>query len=227
MSQGTVAVVAGAGGALGHATVAALAASGLTVVALDRSEQAMKDLGDAVRKEVVDPGDPGAVKQVIDRIAAEVGPPGVLVNTVGTFRLADAVDTTPEMLRLMLDVNLGPALWLSQAVAPHMRQQGSGAIVHITARPALEPSSGMAAYSVSKAALAHLTRTLDLELRPDGIRVNAVAPQLIDTAANRALLPAGVLAHAVSPEAIAGVIAFLVSEAAAPVSGAVLPAYGA
>jgi NAD(P)-dependent dehydrogenase (short-subunit alcohol dehydrogenase family) len=227
MSQGTVAVVAGAGGAVGHATVAALAASGLTVVALDRSEQAMEDLGDAVRKEVVDPGDPGAVKQVIDKIAAEVGPPGVLVNTVGTFRLADAVDTTPEMLRLMLDVNLGPALWLSQAVAPHMRQQGSGAIVHMTARPALEPASGMAAYSVSKAALAHLTRTLDLELRPDGIRVNAVAPQLIDTAANRALLPADVLAHAVSPEAIAGVIAFLVSEAAAPVSGAILPAYGA
>jgi NAD(P)-dependent dehydrogenase (short-subunit alcohol dehydrogenase family) len=227
MSQGTVAVVAGAGGAVGHATVAALAASGLTVVALDRSEQAMEDLGDAVRKEVVDPGDPRALKQVIDRIAVEVGLPGVLVNTVGTFQLADAVDTTPEMLRLMLDVNLGPALWLSQAVAPHMRQQGSGAIVHMTARPALEPASGMAAYSVSKAALAHLTRTLDLELRPDGIRVNAVAPQLIDTAANRALLPADVLAHAVSPEAIAGVIAFLVSEAAAPVSGAILPAYGA
>ena len=227
MSQGTVAVVAGAGGALGHATVAALAASGLTVVALDRSEQAMKDLGDAVRKEAVDPGDPGAVKQVIDRIAAEVGPPGVLVNTVGAFRLADAVDTNPELLSLMLDVNLGPALWLSQAVAPHMRRQGSGAIVHVTARPALEPASGMAAYSVSKAALAHLTRTLDLELRPDGIRVNAVAPQLMDTAANRALLPADALAHAVSPEAIAGVIAFLVGEASAPVSGAILPAYGA
>jgi NAD(P)-dependent dehydrogenase (short-subunit alcohol dehydrogenase family) len=227
MSQGTVAVVAGAGGAVGHATVAALAASGFTVVALDRSGQAMEDLGDAAGKEVVDPGDPGALKQVIDRIAAEVGLPGVLVNTVGTFRLADAVDTTPEMLRLMLDVNLGPALWLSQAVAPHMRQRGSGAIVHMTARPALEPASGMAAYSVSKAALAHLTRTLDLELRPDGIRVNAVAPQLIDTAANRAFLPADVLAHAVSPEAIAGVIAFLVSDAAAPVSGAILPAYGA
>jgi NAD(P)-dependent dehydrogenase (short-subunit alcohol dehydrogenase family) len=131
------------------------------------------------------------------------------------------------MLRLMLDVNLGPALWLSQAVAPHMRQRGSGAIVHVTARPALEPASGMAAYSVSKAALAHLTRTLDLELRPFGIRVNAVAPQLIDTASNRASLPAEVIAHAVAPEAIAEVIAFLVSDAAAPVSGAILPAYGA
>jgi NAD(P)-dependent dehydrogenase (short-subunit alcohol dehydrogenase family) len=225
--QPTVAVVAGAGGPLGHATIAALHARGLTVVALDRNEHAMSDLSDAVRKEVADPADPGAVTPVIDAIAAEVGLPGVLVNTVGAFRLGDALDTTPEALRLMLDVNLGPALWLSQAVAPHMRQRGSGAIVHVTSRPALEPASGMAAYSVSKAALAHLTRTLDLELRPHGIRVNAVAPQLIDTPANRASLPAEVMAHAVAPEALAEVIAFLVSDAAAPVSGAILPAYGA
>jgi NAD(P)-dependent dehydrogenase (short-subunit alcohol dehydrogenase family) len=226
MTEGRVAIVAGAGGALGHATTAALAASGLTVVALDRSEHAMQDLGDAVRREVADSGDPGAVKQVIDRIAAEVGPPGVLVNTVGTFSLGDAVSTTPESLRLMLDVNLGPALWLSQAVAPHMRAHGGGAIVHVAARPGLEATAGMAAYGLSKAALVHLTRILDLELRPDGIRVNAVAPQLIDTASNRASFPAELIAQAVAPEAIAGVIAFLVSEAAAPVSGAILPAYG-
>ena len=226
MSQAKVAVVAGAGGALGHATTAALAASGFAVVAVDRSGDAMSDLRDIVHKEAADPADPGAVTRLIDRIAAEVGPPGVLVNTVGAFSLGDALATTPETLRPMLDVNLGPALWLSQAVVPHMRQQGSGAIVHVTARPGLEPAGGMAAYSVSKAALAHLTRTLDLELRPYGIRVNAVAPQLIDTASNRATFPADVIAHAVAPEAIAGVIAFLVSEAAAPVSGAILPAYG-
>jgi len=227
MRQGTVAVVAGAGGALGHATTAALAASGFAVVALDRNEHAMSDLPGAVRKEAADLANPAAVAGLVDRIAAEAGPPGVLVNTIGAFGLGDALATTPESLRVMLDVNLAPAWWLSQAVVPHMRQRGSGAIVHVTARPGLEPASGMAAYSVSKAALVHLTRTLDLELRPYGIRVNAVAPQLIDTAPNRASLPADVIAHAVAPEAIAGVIAFLVSEAAAPVSGAILPVYGA
>jgi NAD(P)-dependent dehydrogenase (short-subunit alcohol dehydrogenase family) len=108
-----------------------------------------------------------------------------------------------------------------------MRPQGSGAIVHVTARPGLEPSGGMAAYGVSKAALVHLTRILDLELRPHGIRVNAVAPQLLDTPVNRGIFPAETMAHAVAPEAIADVIAFLVSDAAAPVSGAILPAYGA
>jgi NAD(P)-dependent dehydrogenase (short-subunit alcohol dehydrogenase family) len=221
-----VAIVAGAGGALGHATTVTLAASGLTVVAVDRNEHALGDLPGGVRREAADTTDPAAAKSLIDWIAGQVGPPDVLVNTIGAFRLGDALTTTPETLRLMIDVNLGPALWLSQAVAPHMRQRGSGAIVHVTARPGIEPSGGMAAYSVSKAALVHLTRVLDIELHPHGIRVNAVAPQLLDTPANRATLPEEAMAQAVAPEAIAGVIAFLVSDAAAPVSGAILPAYG-
>jgi NAD(P)-dependent dehydrogenase (short-subunit alcohol dehydrogenase family) len=222
-----VAIVAGAGGALGHATAAALAAAGLTVVAVDRNEHALRELPDRVRREVADTTDPAVVTRLIDRIVGEVGPPDVLVNTIGAFRPGDVLTTTPETLRLMIDVNVGPALWLSQAVAPHMRQQGSGVIVHVTARPGIEPSGGMAAYSASKAALVQLTRILDIELRPHGIRVNAVAPQLLDTPANQAMFPEEVMAHAVAPEAIADVIAFLVSDAAAPVSGAILPAYGA
>jgi NAD(P)-dependent dehydrogenase (short-subunit alcohol dehydrogenase family) len=222
-----VAIVVGAGGGLGHATAATLAAGGLTVVAVDRNERGLRELPGRVRAEVADATDPAVAKSLIDRIASEVGPPDVLVNTIGAFRPGDAATTTPDTLRLMIDVNLGPALWLSQAVAPHMQRQGSGAIVHVAARPGLEPSGGMAAYSASKAALVHLTRILDIELRPHGIRVNAVAPQLLDTPANRAIFPEEALAHAVAPEAIAGVIAFLVSDAAAPVSGAILPAYGA
>jgi NAD(P)-dependent dehydrogenase (short-subunit alcohol dehydrogenase family) len=221
-----VAIVAGAGGGLGQAITRTLAASGMTVVAVDRNERGLGELPDGVRREVADTTDPEVVRPLIDRIAAEAGPPGVLVNTIGAFRLGDAASATPETLRLMIDVNLGTALWLRQAVAPHMRQRGSGAIVHLTARQGIEPTGGMAVYSVSKAALVHLTRTLDIELRPQGIRVNAVAPQLIDTPANRASLPAEVMANAVAPEAIADVIAFLVSDRAAVVSGAVLPAYG-
>src|SRR5580693_8516358 len=173
-----VAVVVGAG-ALGRATAMTLAAGGLTVVAVDRSERALGDLPEDIRREVADATDPAAATRLIDRIADEVGPPDVLVNTIGAFRPGDALTTTPEALRHMIDVNLGPALWLSQAVAPHMRQQGSGAIVHVAARPGIDPTGGMAAYSVSKAALIHLTRVLDVELRQYGIRVNAVVPQLM------------------------------------------------
>ncbi|MDX6420332.1 MAG: hypothetical protein QOG28_4952 [Trebonia sp.] len=221
-----VAVVIGAG-ALGRATAAILADSGLTVVAVDRTQDALRELPDGIRREVADTTDPAVARPLVDRLAREIGPPAILVNTLGAFRQGDALSTTPETLQLMIDVNLGPALWMTQAVAPHMTQQGSGAIVHVAARPGIEPQAGMTAYSASKAALVHLTRILDVELRPHGIRVNAVAPQLLDTATNRAAFPEEVMAHAVAPEAIAGVIAFLVSDAAAPVSGAILPAYGA
>jgi 3-oxoacyl-[acyl-carrier protein] reductase len=222
-----VAIVVGAGGELGRATAEILAGAGYTVVGVDRNEQGLKELSGGIRREAGNPADPAAAKSLIDRIAAAAGPPEVLVNTIGTFRLGEAVTATPEDLNILMDVNLGAALWLSQAVVPYMRQQGKGSIVHVSARPAADPTAGMAAYSLSKAALSHLVRILDLELRPQGIRVNAVAPQLIDTAANRAAFPAGLLAHAVRPEAIANVIAFLAGDLAAPVSGAIVPAYGA
>jgi NAD(P)-dependent dehydrogenase (short-subunit alcohol dehydrogenase family) len=222
-----VAIVVGAGGELGRATAVALADAGYTVVAADRSEKGLKELPDGIGREVGDATDPVAAKSLIDRIAAAAGPPEVLVNTIGAFSLGEAVATTPENLKVMMDVNLGAALWLSQAVEPYMREHGQGSIVHVTARPAADPTAGLAAYSLSKAALSHLIRILDLELRPHGIRVNAVAPSLIDTTTNRAIFPAEQLAHAVSPEAIANVIAFLAGDLATPVSGAIVPAYGA
>jgi NAD(P)-dependent dehydrogenase (short-subunit alcohol dehydrogenase family) len=222
-----VAIVVGAGGELGRATAGLLAGAGYTVVGVDRNEQGLKALPDGIRAQAGDATDPVAAKSLIDQIAAEAGPPEVLVNTIGTFRLGEAAATTPEELRLLMDVNLGTALWLSQAVAPYMRERGTGSIVHVSARPGIDPTAGLAAYSLSKAALIHLVRILDLELHPHGIRVNAVAPQLIDTAANRAAFPADQLTGAVAPEAIANVIAFLAGDLAAPVSGAILPAYGA
>jgi NAD(P)-dependent dehydrogenase (short-subunit alcohol dehydrogenase family) len=75
----------------------------------------------------------------------------------------------------------------------------SGVIVHVAARPGVEPAGGMAAYSVSKAALVHLTRTLAIELGAHGIRVNVVVRQLLDTPANRAMFPAEVMSKAVAP----------------------------
>jgi len=222
-----VAIVAGAGGELGRATAQKLAAAGFTTVGVDRNEQALKELPDGIRREVADPADPAAARSVVDKIAAEAGPPEVLVNTIGAYRLGEALTATPDDLRLMIDVNVGPALWLTQAVVPHLRERGSGSIVHVAARPGLEPAAGMAAYAISKAALVHLTRVLDLELRPLGIRVNAVAPQQLATAKTRPYLTPDALAHAAAPEAVADIIVYLVSDAAALVSGAVVPAYGA
>lgn len=201
-----IAIVAGAGSGLGQATALALHAAGYTVVAVDRSESGLNELPDAItHREVADATDPAVPVPLVDKIATEVGAPNVLVNTIGAFELSDALSATPGGLRALTDVNVGAALWLTQAVAPHMERDGTGAIVHITARPGIEPTAGYAAYGVSKAALAHLIRILELELRPKGIRVNAVAPQVIATAKNKAMFPPEALAGAVEPEAIANV----------------------
>jgi NAD(P)-dependent dehydrogenase (short-subunit alcohol dehydrogenase family) len=221
-----VAVVVGAGSGLGQAVAVTLSGTGLTVVGVDRNETGLNDLPDRVIREVADATDPAVPGPLMDRIAAEVGPPDILINTIGTFELGDALSVTPTTLNELLNVNLGAAIWLTQAVAPHMQRKGAGSIVHVTARPGLEATAGYAAYGVSKAALAYLVHTLDVELRPSGIRVNAIAPQIIATSKNKELFPPEMLAAAVEPEALADVIAFLVSDAASPVSGAVIPTYG-
>jgi NAD(P)-dependent dehydrogenase (short-subunit alcohol dehydrogenase family) len=221
-----IAIVVGAGTGLGLATAVALHRAGLTVVAVDRNETGLKELPDEIRREVAEASDPAVPRPLVDRIAADVGSPDTLVNTIGAFELGDSLTVTPDDLPKLMAVNLGSALWLTQAVAPHMQANGSDVIVHISARPGLQPTAGYAAYGVTKAALVHLVRTLDVELRPSGIRVNAVAPQIMATARNKALFPPETLTGAVEPDAMANVIAFLVSDAAALVSGAVVPTYG-
>src|SRR5215831_9978257 len=118
-SNERVAIVAGAGGELGRVTAQKLAAAGFTVVGVDRSEEGLKELPDGIRREAADPAGQAAARSVVDRIAAEVGPPQVPVNTIGMFHPGDALTATPEDLRLMIDVNVGAALWLTQAVVPY------------------------------------------------------------------------------------------------------------
>jgi NAD(P)-dependent dehydrogenase (short-subunit alcohol dehydrogenase family) len=221
-----IAIVVGAGSGLGQATAVRLAASGARVVAVDRNLAGLKQLPNSIQTKVADATDPYAPGPLLERVAQEVGSPDILVNTLGAYDVGDALSVTPETLNLMFDVNVGPALWLTQAVAPYMIERGSGAIVHVGARPGIEPSAGFAAYSASKAALVQLVRVMDAELRPQGIRVNAVAPAIIATERNKKIVPAEVMARAVTPEAIAEVIAFLVSDAASPISGTVIPTYG-
>src|SRR5690348_17311444 len=117
-----VAIVAGAAGELGRATAEKLAAAGFTVAGIDRSEAALKQLPDGIWRETADPADPAAARAAVDRIAAGVGPPEVLVNTIGTYHLGEALTATLEDLRLMIDVNVGAALWLTQAVVPYLRE---------------------------------------------------------------------------------------------------------
>jgi NAD(P)-dependent dehydrogenase (short-subunit alcohol dehydrogenase family) len=221
-----VALVVGAGGPLGQSVVAKLLSAGYQVAGADRNKDGLETLPPQVLRIPGDATDPEEARRIVDTAASELGAPSVLVNTIGTYGLGDALAATPDQLRLMMDVNLGPALWLTQAAVPHMQAAGGGSIAFVSSRWGAEAEAGVAAYSLSKAALNHLVVVLDHELRATGIRVNAVAPQLIDTPVNRSFLPAEVIAHATAPEAIADQLVHLVTDAGAPVSGAVLPAYG-
>lgn len=221
----TVAVVTGGAGALGSAIVSALRDRGDTVVAVDRNSEALASLPEDVVREVANLSDADDVDALFERIISAHGAPSVVVHAVGMYRGGAATDSEPDDYRLLMSVNLDAAWWVSRAAARGMRDTG-GAIVHVGARQGVEASAGAAAYSLTKGGIVHLTRVLDAELRTSGVRVNAILPGLIDTPANRASMPDNVMARAVAPSAIADVVAWLTSDAAAPVVGAIVPVYG-
>src|SRR5258706_10287472 len=102
-----VAIVAGTGGPLGRAAAVKLAAAGFTVVGIDRNEDGLRELPEGIHQVPGYTTDPAVPKGLVDHVVAEVGPPGVLVNTIGAFVLGDALSATPDDLRLMVDVNAG------------------------------------------------------------------------------------------------------------------------
>ncbi len=109
---------------------------------------------------------------------------------------------------------------------PVLADAGGGAFVGVSARPALEPRGGDAAYAASKAAVLSLIRSLAVEYRDAGVRANAILPSTIDTPANRKSMPKSDHSRWVSPDEIAGVVGFLISADSAPTSGAAVPVYG-
>lgn len=113
LPTGSVAIVVGAAGEIGRATALKLVERGMTVVAVDRNRHGLEGLPDGIALELVDATAPNAAAPLIERIARDVGLPDALVNTVGAFQAGDVLTTTTDVFRLMIDVNLGPALWVS------------------------------------------------------------------------------------------------------------------
>jgi NAD(P)-dependent dehydrogenase (short-subunit alcohol dehydrogenase family) len=122
----------------------------------------------------------------------------------------------------MLRTNLDTVAHVCRAALPHLRAQG-GRVVAVGSRAAEAGGAGMAAYAVSKVAVHALVRALALENAKHGVRFNAVLPGTIDTPANRRAMPDADRSMWTSPEAIAGVMAFLLSSESAPTSGALVP----
>jgi NAD(P)-dependent dehydrogenase (short-subunit alcohol dehydrogenase family) len=217
-----VALVCGAGGALGSAIVGKLRERGDAVVAVDRHAEG--EAVEGVRREAVDLTSPDEVASLWSRLAGDGVAPRWVVNAVGGYRSGSVADTEPDEVRFVNDLNVATAWWSCREAARSLPE--GGAVVNVSSRTGVSGGAGAAAYAVTKAAVIRLTEVLAAELAPRHVRANAILPSTIDTPANRASLSASALEKAVAPAAIAAVIAFLLSDGAAAVTGAIVPVYG-
>jgi NAD(P)-dependent dehydrogenase (short-subunit alcohol dehydrogenase family) len=228
---GRVAIFTGGAGALGHAASQRLLAAGGTVcipylvpAEVEHLRAVIaRDLLPRLHAEQVDVTDETAFNDFVGRVLEQYGRVDVLVNIIGGFAPGDLASTTLMEWRRMMDLNLTSVVIACRGVLPGMTKARHGRIVNVTSRAALTPSAGAITYTVSKAAVVALTQVLALEVRDHGITVNAVAPSTMDTPGNRAAMPKSNRSDWVSTDAVAAVIAFLASEDAGAVTGAVVP----
>jgi NAD(P)-dependent dehydrogenase (short-subunit alcohol dehydrogenase family) len=151
------------------------------------------------------------------------------VHVAGGFAMGAIADTSLADLRSQIDMNLVTSFLCCREAVRRFRLReggGGGRIVNVASRTALQPGGQKAAYNLAKAAVVSLTSSLAVELAPEGILVNAVAPGTIDTGANRAAMPDADRAAMVDPKDIADVIVWLASPENRVGSGAVVPVYG-
>lgn len=222
-------LVAGGTGALGGAVLRELLDAGHPVIAtwlfdkeLERTQEAV---GDHPRLSYVK-SDLMEVEGAEAAVDAS-GDLGAVVNLVGGYAAGPLVDETdPDEFDRMLRLNLRPGFLLARAAMPRLVEAGGGAYVGVSARPALRPFAGAAAYVTAKAAVLAFVQALDADYRQQGIRANAIVPSVIDTAANRAAQPDADHSKWVQPIEIARVVKFLVSDDAAVTSGGAIPVYG-
>jgi NAD(P)-dependent dehydrogenase (short-subunit alcohol dehydrogenase family) len=239
--DGRRALVVGAASGIGRESALALAAQGAHVVCADVDAAGAQATATAAAGGGGGRGDGGGgVAYPLDvrdaaavaRAAAELDPLDVLVTTVGRNVRKRLADLTPEEFDDVLGLNLRSAFVLLDAVAPGMAARGRGSIITLASIRARTVEPGQGAYAASKAGLVALVRTAAAELGPSGVRVNAVAPGVVDTplTAQIAADPAWYGAYATKsalgrwarPEEVAGAVAFLASDAASYVTGSVL-----
>jgi len=238
-----VAVVTGAARGIGAAIAVRLAADGLAVAVLDLQEEAcantvgrITDAGGRALAVGADVSDAAAVSAAVERVAAELGPPVVLVNNAGVIRDNLLFKMTDDDWETVMAVHLRGAFLMSRACQKYMVEQRWGRIVNISSTSALG-NRGQANYSTAKAGLQGLAKTLAIELGPFGITANAVAPGFIETDMTAATAArVGVdfetfkkaaaeqipVRRVGQPEDIAHTVSFLVSEGAGFVSGQVI-----
>jgi len=223
--DGKVIVVTGALGALGKVVAEVALARGARVAGLDYGTSQIAATPDRIEFGGVDLSDPAQAKKAIDAVASHFGRLDALVNIAGGFAYETVAEGDPKTWQRMYALNVLTALNTSRSAIPHLAASASARIVNVGAMGALQAGSGMGAYAASKAGVHRLTEALAAEWKGK-ITVNAVLPSTIDTPANRASMPKADFGKWVTPQELADVILFLVSDAASAVTGALLPVSG-
>ncbi|HET6916017.1 MAG TPA: SDR family NAD(P)-dependent oxidoreductase [Acidimicrobiales bacterium] len=230
---GKTAVVTGASRGIGAETARALDAAGAQVVLIARSRDDLAAVAADLDNDPVilhaDLAEREAPKNVARQALDSVGQVDILVNNAAAAARLPTAETDAEVIDGLLAVNVRAPLLLIASLVPSMIERGEGCIINLSSVSALTGTPRRAAYAASKGALDAATRSLAMELGPSGIRVNSVAPGVVDTdmwAKNKAV--AGVvesieaqtpLRRWATPRDIADVIVFLASDAARFVTG--------
>jgi gluconate 5-dehydrogenase/3-oxoacyl-[acyl-carrier protein] reductase len=237
---GQHAVVTGASRGIGAAAARALDRAGARVLLTARSPADLAEVAGDLHHDPVlasaDLGDPQAPAEIAGKALKDLGSVEILVNNAATAARLPTVDTDAALIDGLLAVNVRAPLLLIAALIPSMTERGGGSIINVSSVSGLVGTPRRTAYAASKGALDAATRSLAIELGPSGIRVNSVAPGVVDTAlwAKNKAIPGVVetiegqtpLRRWATPEDIADVIVFLASDAARFVTGETISADG-
>jgi NAD(P)-dependent dehydrogenase (short-subunit alcohol dehydrogenase family) len=210
-------LITGAAGALGREVARVARHLEADVVLLDLAfpEEMMSSCCHCV-----DLTDAEAVKATITKIGRIDG----LINVAGGFDMGPALyEIDQNNWDKMFAINVTTAKNTIAAVVPKMLEQGGGSVVNVGAFAALSGVGNMSAYCASKSVVMNMTQSLSDEVKNRGVNVNAVLPSIIDTAANRSAMPEANFDDWVTPEQLANVMCFLLSEEASGIHGALIP----
>jgi NAD(P)-dependent dehydrogenase (short-subunit alcohol dehydrogenase family) len=222
MTERTV-IVLGATGGLGRAVTERFRDDGAAVLAFDARIPAAGQGQHQVEYVAVD-----ALDETSVAAAFEAAPQAsAVVNLIGGYSPPQELSALDiGVLRRQFELNLVTAAIVTKYALPMLAKRGGGAIVHVSSRVALEKWETAFSYSVAKLGVVRLVESAAVEGREDGVRVNCILPSIIDTPANRAAIPQAKYERWPKPAELAAVLAFLISDDAALISGAAIPVYG-